>query len=138
MFKHTSSFARFIAATWKSLLAPRRSPHRHRRQLLLEVLEDRIVPALLNPLPSALAKDEAKDTDGKLSLREAIIRANKLDATLPAKNKDDIVIQLQGGFYRLSQGNYPIGQDNEALTGDLDIRFVNPAHRLIIQGPQYR
>ena len=76
----------------------------------VEYLEDRVVPAVFNPIPAAI--DEAINSDAKLSLREAIIAANK--------NGANDTINLKTGTYTLSAVN-TAGQENGALQGDLDI-----------------
>lgn len=76
----------------------------------IEYLEERTVPAVFNPIPAAI--DEAVNTDAKLSLREAIIAANK--------NGANDTINLKTGTYTLSAVN-TAGQENAAAEGDLDI-----------------
>ena len=89
-----------------------RRNHRLATASEVESLEDRVVPAVFNALPSAIAPDQAVNTDGKLSLREAIIAANK--------NGANDTINLKTGTYTLSVANSG-GQENAALEGDLDI-----------------
>jgi hypothetical protein len=89
---------------------PRRVP------LRLEALEDRRVPAVFNPLPSA--PDGAPG-----SLRADIIAANS--------NGQDNTIILQQGHYLLTLPN-TAGQENAAATGDLDLTAVG--HTITIQG----
>src|SRR5262249_39835264 len=80
------------------------------------VLEDRQVPAVFNPL--AATADGASG-----SLRDAVIQANG--------NREDDVINLQTGLYRLSVAN-TAGQENAAAQGDLDPR--DAGHTVTIQG----
>ena len=76
--------------------------------------------------------EDAINTDGLCSLREAIISANKDKATssnqgeCPAGNKADTII-LNEGSYRLTRTDQ--GNENSASTGDLDI-----SGNLTIQG----
>src|SRR6516225_9748921 len=71
----------------------------------LEVLEDRLAPAVFAPL--AATPDGAPG-----SLRADIIAANS--------NGQDNVINLQADFYKLTLENVA-GQENAAATGDLDL-----------------
>jgi uncharacterized repeat protein (TIGR01451 family) len=114
--------------TWLSLqtLGQRRSPQQSARPrgatLLLNPLEDRIVPTTLSP---SVFTDS--NTQGVSSLRNAIIAANADTGTATD------TINLRSGTYTLSIKNSSAGgQDNTALTGDLDI--TSTAHTLIIEG----
>jgi hypothetical protein len=82
----------------------------------LEALEDRRVPAVINPLPST--PDGAPG-----SLRADIIAANS--------NGQDNTIILQQGHYLLTLPN-TAGQENAAATGDLDL--TSGGHTITIQG----
>ena len=81
------------------------SSHRRFRPAL-DVLEDRLAPAVFNA--SASAPDGAPG-----SLRAAVIAANG--------NGQDNVINLQAGLYRLTIPNASGQQENAAATGDLDL-----------------
>jgi hypothetical protein len=58
MFKHTSALASAFAATWKSLLAPRRRSCCPRKPLGLEVLEDRALLATVYVVPANAPTDK--------------------------------------------------------------------------------
>jgi hypothetical protein len=91
---------------------------RHTTRLRLEHLEDRSVPSTFT-VNTFL--DEATPDDGKLSLREAVMKAN---TTLGAD-----VITLQAGVYNLSLAGR---LENAAATGDLDV--TEAGQPLTIQG----
>jgi hypothetical protein len=96
---------------------PPRRPSPVRRRMMIEALEDRLVPTTFNALPGA--------ADGAAgSLRAAVIAANG--------NGQDNTIQLQSGLYQLSLGNAGTKQENAAATGDLDV--TSAGHTLTIQG----
>jgi hypothetical protein len=86
--------------------------------LQLEALEDRTLPA--NLAPTIFTDGGA----GSGSLRDAVITANT--------NNEDNVITLQGGTYQLTLQNGAAGQENAALTGDLDLTATG--HTIVIQG----
>jgi hypothetical protein len=89
---------------------------RSRARLGIEALEDRRVPAVFNPLPTA--------ADGAASsLRAAVIAANT--------NGQDNSINLQTGTYMLTIANTS-GQENAAAQGDLDL--TGAGHTVVIQG----
>jgi hypothetical protein len=95
---------------------PRKRPA-PRRRLLLEALEARVVPTVYNVVPNL--------EDGAVgSLRDAVKKAN----ADPGQADDYIV--LPAGTFELSKANN--GQENDALTGDLDI--TSTKHRLHIMG----
>src|SRR5262245_22879587 len=97
-------------SAWPRLM-PRRRPRTApagRRRLTLETLDDRVVPATFVVTTTA---DVVGTPQGKLSLREAITRANQQPGT------DTIV--LRPGVYNLTR----TGANEDAnATGDLDIR----------------
>jgi hypothetical protein len=83
----------------------------------VEVLENRLAPAVFNPSPSAA-------DGGGGSLREALIAANG--------NAEDDTITLQAGTYVLSVGGIAAGQENQAARGDLDV--TEPNHSITFAG----
>src|SRR5438552_11614760 len=95
-------------------------PQPARGRLHLEALEDRTLPSTFMPTTFT-----DSNTPGAGSLRDAIIAANA-----DTETQTDI-IQLQAGTYQLTIPN-ATGQDNAALTGDLDI--TNTIHALTILG----
>src|SRR5262245_26723783 len=80
---------------------------RGRQRPQLEVLEDRLTPA---PLLVTTRADVVNEGDGKLSLREAISRANATE------ERDTIV--LPAGVYEIARAGP--GDDDNA-SGDFDI-----------------
>jgi hypothetical protein len=91
----------------------------HRSRPRLEALEERRVPTTFTP--TTFADGGA----GSGSLRDAVLMANADPGTAPD------TIQLQPGSYSLTVVNTS-GQENQGLTGDLDI--TSTAHPLTIQG----
>jgi hypothetical protein len=89
---------------------------RHWRPLL-EALEDRLAPAVFNPLPNLL------DSTTGNTLRAAVIAANG--------NGQDNTINLGVGVYGLSITNTN-GHENAAAQGDLNLTAAG--HTLVIQG----
>ena len=91
--------------------APRRRPRcapettRHRR-LFLDLLEDRLAPATFAVTTTADVVDPA---DGKLSLREAVTRANN--------HAGADTVMLPGGVFKITPGGFEDGN----LNGDFDI-----------------
>jgi predicted outer membrane repeat protein len=94
--------------SWLRTPKTTRSARQPRIRLLVEELEDRSIPAILNVTTTL---DVIDPNDGLLSLREAIIQANA------SKGAD--TINLPAGTYSFSLAG--AGEDN-AATGDLDIR----------------
>src|SRR5262249_37657185 len=81
-----------------------------------EALEDRTLPAVFNPLPSA--------GDGAAgSLRAALVAANG--------NGEDDTITLSPGLYKLTVAN-TAGQENASAEGDLDL--TEAGHTITLQG----
>jgi hypothetical protein len=110
----------FLARSRKPSLKGRRPSHRSltaRRQLRVEALEDRLLPALFTPLPGTPDGDPG-------SLRADIIAANG--------NGEDNVIQLQAGVYNLTKNNPGNVHEVGAATGDLGV--TSPGHTLTILG----
>jgi hypothetical protein len=93
-----------------------RTKGRRRFRPAIDVFEDRLAPAVFNPLASA-----ADGTPG--SLRDAIIVANG--------NGQDNVINLTGDTYLLTLKN-TVGHESAAATGDLNL--TGAGHTLVIQG----
>jgi hypothetical protein len=90
-----------------------------RSYLRLEVLEDRRLPTTFTPTTFA------DGGSGSGSLRDTILQADADPGTSPD------TIQLMAGTYSLTILNTN-GQENQGLTGDLDI--TSTAHTLTIQG----
>ena len=101
----------------------RKDPRRRQRwvHLSIDPLEDRTLPSVF--VPTIFTDSNAPGTG---SLRDAVIAANQD----PGKGSD--TISLAAGTYTLSIPDSAGGQENGAITGDLDI--TNTAHKLIIQG----
>jgi hypothetical protein len=85
----------------------------------LEVLEDRLAPAVFTPTVFT------DGTEGG-TLREAVIKANLDNGT------DTDTIQLSAGIYKLDMINIADNHEVESSQGDLNI--LNTKHALVIQG----
>src|SRR5262245_14812884 len=108
-----SSFFRRITGT--GYPRPQNARRRATAPLALEPLEDRTVPT---PFVVTTAQDTINNTDGLLSLREALILTNQ--------NPDSDTISFQPGIGGTIQLNLPVAQ----FGGQLNIS--NP---VTIQGP---
>src|SRR5712692_8383208 len=115
-----SSWAKALFSSSAFLFGSSRKKQPYRTRLLLELLEDRCVPATITPTTFA---------DGVLnsgSLRDAVLQFNA-DA-----GAGDDTINLLAGTYALTIVNTGGHHETAGLTGDLNI--TNTSHRLIIQG----
>jgi hypothetical protein len=110
MLPHLLNRFRAIAAT------PARRARARRWRPLLEALEDRLAPAVFNPLSLA-------DSTSGNTLRAAVIAANG--------NGQDNTINLQAGHYNLTIPNTS-GHEGAARQGDLNLTAAG--HTLVIQG----
>jgi hypothetical protein len=98
--------------------APARRARARPWRPLLEALEDRLAPAVFNPLAAT------PDGTANGSLRADIITADS--------NNQDNVINLQAGRYTLTIPNGAGGHEGAAMKGDLNLTAAG--HTLVIQG----
>jgi hypothetical protein len=96
---------------------------RHMLRPRLELLEDRLAPAVFTPttLSDGVTPDGTVNT-----LRDAIIAANRDNGA------DTDTIRLSAGTYKLTMINIADNHDVESSQGDLNI--LNTKHALVIQG----
>src|SRR5216684_5178636 len=115
-----SSWAKAVFSSSAFLFGSSRKKQPYRTRLLLELLEDRCVPATITPTTFA---------DGVLgsgSLRDAVLQFNAA-----AGSEDDIIL-LEPGTYALTIPNIGGHHETAGLTGDLNL--TSASHRWIIQG----
>jgi hypothetical protein len=120
MTARKSQWAKAALASLASLFGSSRNQRSYRTRLLLELLEDRCVPATITPTTFA---------DGVLgsgSLRDAVLQFNA-----DADSGDD-TINLLAGNYALTIVNTGGIHETAGLEGDLNI--TNTSHRLIVEG----
>ena len=90
-----------------------RRPARRSFRPQLEWLEDRVVPSTFNVTTHA---DVVDPNDGKLSLREAITRANNHDNSLNSGGVPDVIV-LPAGVFKMQV----VGADDLNMAGDFDV-----------------
>jgi hypothetical protein len=115
-----SSWAKAFFSSSAFLFGSSRKKQPYRTRLLLEVLEDRCVPATITPTTFA------DGVVGSGSLRDAVLQFNADTDT------GDDTINLLAGTYALTIVNTGGHHEIAGLEGDLNI--TSTSHRLIIQG----
>jgi hypothetical protein len=120
MTARKSQWTKAAFASLASLFGSSRKKRHFRTRLLIELLENRCVPATITPTTFA---------DGVLgsgSLRDAVLQFNA-DA-----GSDDDIILLEPGTYALTIPNIGGHHETAGLTGDLNL--TSASHRWILQG----
>jgi streptogramin lyase len=120
-----------IPQSWRRRLAPPSNPRRvvrRRFRPVLEVLEDRMAPAVLTVNSTA---DTAQATDPYLSLREAIAIVNS--STLPTGLSSQIRAQISGTLHAGQSDTIQFDQTKVATPIVLD---VNLGQRLYLRLPR--